>query len=247
MGAAGLPPVLVSTVGKRNLGRSHHHLFESARLHDCNTAPHFRPSHRCVDVDLRSDCIPDARRAQQTQALGVCRLERPGGGVPRTRAGRAHRQLWSGAASCGRAGRGDHNLRPPRPEFLSSTETHRQARVAGYVSTRGGGAGGALGPAHGKPVHPHGAVAAARAATLSKSVAGLFSLASVGPTERVHFVPNRGKLCFKNECCYYLFIRFPYTCTRPTASIKYFYTKYIYQRCYDCTALVHLLVRVYRV
>ena len=72
VGEAGLPPavppVLVSTVGKRTPGWSHH--FESAQL--MPPLP-FRPSRRRFDVDLRSDCRPDARRAQQPQALGVRR------------------------------------------------------------------------------------------------------------------------------------------------------------------------------
>jgi hypothetical protein len=123
VGEAGLPPavppVLVSTVGKRTPGWSYCH-FEFARLMPPLL---FRPSQRLIDVDLRSDCRLDARRAQQTQALGAGGSGRPGGGVPRTRAGRAHRQLRAGAAPCGRAGRGG------------------QARVAGCVApTRGGGA-----------------------------------------------------------------------------------------------------------
>ena len=72
-------------------------------------------------------------------------------------------------ASCGPA--------PRRAVELGAVVRHESPAVSPPLEPA------ALGSAHaGKPVQPHGAVAAAGAVTLSESVAGLFSLAS-GVTE----------------------------------------------------------------
>ena len=115
---------------------------------------------------MTSICAPTADSTPDEPSRRK-RLARAGPDVPE--AACRERERAALIASCGPA--------PRRAVELGAVVKHESPAVSPPLEA------GALGPAHaGKPVQPHGAVAAAGAVTLSESVAGLFSLAS-GVTE----------------------------------------------------------------